>query len=182
MGECYGVGAVLVDDVGTGLRMAGYILTLDRRWFKTDDGFESVRKALAEQLPLLAQIAEAWGPRRPGDVGDLYLRPNWRALPTPGLQSGGVRGGHLDAYRCLGEAGDDRRASLREARRGDESNDCERAGAEVLGRLTTHARTASGSARRDADTTLPWSRRGRGRARRQRGYRRWLLRQTPTLW
>ncbi len=56
------LGAVLVDELEIGLRVAGYTITLDRDWFVSDAAFEEVRGFLASQLPLLAQIGPGWGP------------------------------------------------------------------------------------------------------------------------
>ncbi len=64
-----------------GLKLAGYMLALDRSWFRSDDAFERTRAPLANGLPLVAESGAAWtGDSQPSTVF-VYGRPTGTEQP-----------------------------------------------------------------------------------------------------
>jgi hypothetical protein len=68
-----------------GLRLAGYMVTLDRSWFVSDEAFDEVRTSLANNLPLLAESGGGIGPGPYPSTSFVYGRPSGAEskLPSP---------------------------------------------------------------------------------------------------
>lgn len=56
------VDALTMDDRYIGIRLAGYVVTLDRQWFRSDEAFQAVQEPLSKNLPLIAESGGGWGP------------------------------------------------------------------------------------------------------------------------